>query len=164
MLRKSEPTNQATQKARSRGDRTACLAPDTTTGTPLGGRSDSVPQPARDCTVRGLQKRWTTQAGKRFKWTTLRRLFQTPSTQGQHPFTTIRKGGVGSKPRGPGTSCGALTLEVGKLPTEVTRGRHVPGSLPAAICEFTSSSTNICSYHTCTCTCAYRGDKQRTSR
>eukprot|EP00964_Phaeocystis_antarctica_P014556 scaffold8030_cov62-Phaeocystis_antarctica.AAC.1 len=40
-----------------------------------------------------------------------------------------------------GTSCGPLTLEVGKSPTEVTRGRHVPGSLPSAICEFTSSSS-----------------------
>eukprot|EP00964_Phaeocystis_antarctica_P063833 scaffold38347_cov43-Phaeocystis_antarctica.AAC.2 len=40
-----------------------------------------------------------------------------------------------------GTSCGSLTLEVGKSPTEVTRGRHVPGSLPSAICEFDSSSS-----------------------
>ena len=40
-----------------------------------------------------------------------------------------------------GTSCGPLTREVGKSPTEVTRGRHVPRSLPSAICEFTSSSS-----------------------
>ena len=40
-----------------------------------------------------------------------------------------------------GTSCGPLTLEVGKSPTEVPRGRHVPGSLPSAICEFTLSSS-----------------------
>eukprot|EP00964_Phaeocystis_antarctica_P128466 scaffold92262_cov82-Phaeocystis_antarctica.AAC.1 len=40
-----------------------------------------------------------------------------------------------------GISCGALRLEVSKSPTEVTRGRHVPGSLPSAICEFTSSSS-----------------------
>ena len=41
----------------------------------------------------------------------------------------------------PGTSWTALTLEVGKSPTEVTCGRHVPRSLPSAICEFTSSSS-----------------------
>jgi hypothetical protein len=40
-----------------------------------------------------------------------------------------------------GTSWTALTLEVGKSPTEVTCGRHVPRSLPSAICEFTSSSS-----------------------
>ena len=35
----------------------------------------------------------------------------------------------------------ALTLEVGKSPTEVTCGRHVPRSPPSAICEFASSSS-----------------------
>ena len=32
-----------------------------------------------------------------------------------------------------------LTLEVGKSPTEVTCGRHVPRSPPSAIIEFASS-------------------------
>ena len=50
-------------------------------------------------------------------------------------------GGVGAEPRVSRISWGALALEVGKSPTEVTRGRHVPRSLPSAICEFTSSSS-----------------------
>ena len=41
----------------------------------------------------------------------------------------------------------ALALEVGKSPTEVTRGRHVPMSLPSAICEFASSSSPSWSFH-----------------
>ena len=48
-------------------------------------------------------------------------------------------GGVGAEPRVPGTSWTALTLEVGKSPTEVTCGRHVPRSPPSAIIEFASS-------------------------
>ena len=48
-------------------------------------------------------------------------------------------GGVGPEPRVPGTSWTALTLEVGKSPTEVTCGRHVPRSPPSAIIEFASS-------------------------
>ena len=40
-----------------------------------------------------------------------------------------------------GTSCGALTLEVGKSPTEVPPGRRLPVAPPSAIFEFTSSSS-----------------------
>ena len=54
---------------------------------------------------------------------------------------TRRTGCVRAEHAYSGTSCGSLTLEVGKSPTEVTRGRHVPGSLPSAICEFDSSSS-----------------------
>jgi hypothetical protein len=50
-------------------------------------------------------------------------------------------GGVFSEHAFSGTSWAALTLEVGKSPTEVTCGRHVPRSLPSAISEFTSSSS-----------------------
>jgi len=41
-------------------------------------------------------------------------------------------GCVCSKHAYPGTSWTALTLEVGKSPTEVTCGRHVPRSPPSA--------------------------------
>eukprot|EP00964_Phaeocystis_antarctica_P046065 scaffold26561_cov86-Phaeocystis_antarctica.AAC.2 len=40
-----------------------------------------------------------------------------------------------------GTSWGALTLEVGKSPTEVPPGRRLPVAPPSAIIEFTSSSS-----------------------
>jgi len=35
----------------------------------------------------------------------------------------------------------ALTLEVGKSPTEVPPGRRLPVAPPSAICEFASSSS-----------------------
>eukprot|EP00964_Phaeocystis_antarctica_P147446 scaffold114041_cov25-Phaeocystis_antarctica.AAC.1 len=38
-------------------------------------------------------------------------------------------------------SWGALTLEVGKSPTEVPPGRRLPAAPPSAICEFVSSSS-----------------------
>ena len=50
-------------------------------------------------------------------------------------------GGVGAEPRVSRISWGALALEVGKSPTEVTRGRHVPEPLPSAIFEFDSPSS-----------------------
>jgi len=40
-----------------------------------------------------------------------------------------------------GTSCGALTLEVGKSPTEVPPRRRLPVAPPSEICEFASSSS-----------------------
>ena len=48
-------------------------------------------------------------------------------------------GGVGPEPRVSRISWGALSLEAGKSPTEVTCGRHVPRSPPSAISEFASS-------------------------
>ena len=39
------------------------------------------------------------------------------------------------------TSWEALTLEVGKSPTEVPPGRRLPVAPPSAICEFVSSSS-----------------------
>ena len=50
-------------------------------------------------------------------------------------------GGVGPEPRVSRISWGALSLEAGKSPTEVTCGRHVPRSPPSAISEFASSSS-----------------------
>ena len=51
------------------------------------------------------------------------------------------KGGVCSKHTVSGTSWTALTLEVGKSPTEVPPRRRLPVALPSAISEFASSSS-----------------------
>ena len=50
-------------------------------------------------------------------------------------------GSVGAEPIVSGTSWGALTLEVGKSPTEVPPGRRLPVAPPSAISEFSSSSS-----------------------
>ena len=52
-----------------------------------------------------------------------------------------RKGSVGAEHAVSGTSWSALTLEAGKSPTEVPRGRHVPMAPPSAISEFASPSS-----------------------
>ena len=51
------------------------------------------------------------------------------------------KGGVCSEHAFSGTSWTALTLEVGKSPTEVPPRRRLPVALPSAISEFASSSS-----------------------
>eukprot|EP00964_Phaeocystis_antarctica_P016666 scaffold9172_cov52-Phaeocystis_antarctica.AAC.2 len=62
----------------------------------------------------------------------------TPRRTGQ---CNLHTGGVGAEPRVSGISWGALTLEAGKSPTEVTCGRHVPRSLPSSILENASPSS-----------------------
>ena len=70
-----------------------------------------------------------------------KRSVSTNTPVSDRPTLTQDTGGVGSEPRVPGTSWSALTLEAGKSPTEVTRGRHVPMSPPSAISEYASPSS-----------------------
>ena len=56
-------------------------------------------------------------------------------------FIGQKTGGVRAEHAYSGISWTALTLEVGKSPTEVPPGRRLPVAPPSAICEFTSSSS-----------------------